>query len=112
MVDDKPTSVFVTYIAATPDRLWQALTDGDVTRQYFFGRRMASDWQVGSLLALKDNHPKLSEAVSDEFTATLEADVPPRDMRRHVTVETNRGRQERREYFALPAPRHLPGFAD
>jgi predicted transposase YbfD/YdcC len=64
------------------------------------------------LLALKDNHPKLSQAVADEFTAALEADVPPRDMRRHVTVETNRGRKERREYFALPAPNTLPSFAD
>lgn len=64
------------------------------------------------LLALKDNHPKLCEAVSAKFNAALEADVPPRDMRRHVTVETSRGRQERREYFALPAPRSLPGFAD
>jgi predicted transposase YbfD/YdcC len=64
------------------------------------------------LLALKDNHPKLFEAVGNEFTAALEADVPTRDMRRHVTVETNRGRQERREYYALPAPRTLPGFAD
>jgi len=64
------------------------------------------------LLALKDNHPKLSQGVADEFTAALDADVAPRDMRRHTTVETNRGRQERREYFALPAPRTLPGFAD
>jgi predicted transposase YbfD/YdcC len=65
------------------------------------------------LLALKDNHPKLVQAVADEFAAALlEADVPARDMRRHVTVETNRGRQERREYYALPAPRNLPGFAD
>ena len=56
------------------------------------------------LLALKDNHPNLCEAVAAEFTAALEADVPPPDLRRHVTVETNRGRQERREYFALPAP--------
>lgn len=64
------------------------------------------------LLALKDNHPKLSEAVQQEFLVALEADVPPPDMRRHLTMETNRGRQERREYFALPAPRTLPGFAD
>ncbi|HEX4147010.1 MAG TPA: ISAs1 family transposase [Pirellulales bacterium] len=64
------------------------------------------------LLALKDNHPKFCEAVSAKFNAALEADVPPRDMRRHVTVETSRGRQERREYFVLPAPRSLPGFAD
>jgi predicted transposase YbfD/YdcC len=63
-------------------------------------------------LALKDNHPKLSEAVGEEFTAALEADVPPPGMRRHVTVETSRGRRERREYFALPAPPTLPGFAD
>lgn len=64
------------------------------------------------VLALKDNHPKLAAAVSEEFTKALEADVPPVGMRRHVTVETNRGRRERREYFALPAPSTLPGFAD
>jgi predicted transposase YbfD/YdcC len=64
------------------------------------------------LLALKDNHPKLVQAVADEFAAALVADVSPPDMRRHVTVETNRGRQERREYYTLPSPRTLPGFAD
>ena len=64
------------------------------------------------LLALKDNHPKLCEAVAAEFDAALEAGVPPEGLRRHVTVETNRGRQERREYFALPAPKSLPGFAE
>jgi predicted transposase YbfD/YdcC len=64
------------------------------------------------LLALKDNHPKLSEAVGEAFTAALEAAIPPRELRQQVTVETGRGRQERREYFALPAPRTLPGFAD
>jgi predicted transposase YbfD/YdcC len=64
------------------------------------------------LLALKDNHPKLVQAVADEFAAGLTAEVPARDLRRHVTVETNRGRRERREYYALPAPRTLPGFAD
>lgn len=64
------------------------------------------------LLALKDNHPKLSEAVGEEFTKALEADVPPPGLRRHVTVETSRSRRERREYFAMPAPPTLPGFAD
>src|SRR5689334_11866404 len=56
------------------------------------------------LLALKGNHATLSEAVADEFTTALEADVPPRHLRRQVSVESNRGRQERREYDALPAP--------
>jgi len=64
------------------------------------------------LLALKDNHPTLAEAVADEFTTALDAETPPRELRRHVTVERNRGRQERREYYTLPAPPTLPGFAD
>jgi predicted transposase YbfD/YdcC len=64
------------------------------------------------VLALKGNHEKLHEAVSEAFTAALEADVRPRGMGRHVTTETNRGRRERREYIALPAPPSLPGVAD
>jgi predicted transposase YbfD/YdcC len=64
------------------------------------------------LLALKENHPTLHEAAVQEFTAALDADMPPAEMRRHVTVETSRGRQERREYLALPAPKSLPGCAD
>lgn len=64
------------------------------------------------VLALKDNHPTLREAVGEEFTKVLEADVPPSGMRQHVTVETNRGRKERREYRALPVPKSLLGLAD
>jgi predicted transposase YbfD/YdcC len=64
------------------------------------------------LLALKDNHPKLAEAVAVKLTAAVEANVPPTTLKRHVTVETNRGREERREYYALPAPAILPGFAE
>lgn len=33
----KPKTVYVTYIAATPEKVWQALTDAAFTRQYFFG---------------------------------------------------------------------------
>jgi len=63
------------------------------------------------VLALKDNQPTLHEAVAEAFTAVLEADRLPPGVRRHVTVETNRGRKERRECLALPAPKSLPGFA-
>jgi predicted transposase YbfD/YdcC len=64
------------------------------------------------VLALKNNHPTLHDAVAAEFTAALEAPAAPVEMRRHVTVETNHGREERREHYTLPAPRSLPGFAD
>lgn len=64
------------------------------------------------VLALKGNQEKLHQAVDAAFTMALEAHVRPPGMCRHVTTETNRGRQERREYTVLPAPRSLPGVAD
>lgn len=64
------------------------------------------------VLALKGNQEKLHAAVDKAFTTALEAEVRPSGMSRHVTMETNRGRQERREYTVLPAPQSLPGMAD
>jgi uncharacterized protein YndB with AHSA1/START domain len=40
--------VYVTYIKTTPDRLWHALTDPDVMKQWRFGTHAESDWSVGS----------------------------------------------------------------
>ncbi len=45
---NKPEHVYVSYIATTPEKLWQALTDGEFTRQYWGGGRVTSDWQPGS----------------------------------------------------------------
>ena len=45
---DKPKLVYVIYIATTPEKLWEALTDGEFTRRYWGGRRIQSDWSVGS----------------------------------------------------------------
>lgn len=45
---DRPDFVYVIYIATTPERLWEALTSGEFTRQYWGGRRIQSDWNVGS----------------------------------------------------------------
>jgi predicted transposase YbfD/YdcC len=64
------------------------------------------------VLALKGNHEHLHQAVAAEFAAAAEAEFRVPGLRRHVTVETNRGRRERREYVVLPAPRNLPGFAE
>jgi len=33
----KPKTIYVTYIAATPEKVWQALTDPKFSKQYFFG---------------------------------------------------------------------------
>src|SRR4051812_21079783 len=47
MLTTEPT-LYVIYIAATPERVWEALTSGDLSSRYFFGRRVESDWRVGS----------------------------------------------------------------
>ena len=44
----KPSFAYVTHIAAAPDQVWRALTDGAMTRQYWYGRRVESDWKIGS----------------------------------------------------------------
>lgn len=43
----KPAFVYVIYIATTAEKLWQALTDPDLTAQYWDDRNV-SDWKVGS----------------------------------------------------------------
>jgi uncharacterized protein YndB with AHSA1/START domain len=45
---NKPEFVYTTYIETTPEKLWHALTDGDFTERYWFGHRVASDWEIGS----------------------------------------------------------------
>ncbi len=42
--------VFVTYIKTTKEKLWQALTDGEITPKYFFGTTIKSDFTPGSSL--------------------------------------------------------------
>jgi uncharacterized protein YndB with AHSA1/START domain len=45
---DKPTFVYVTYIATTLEQLWSAITSVAFTQQYWEGGQLQSDWQVGS----------------------------------------------------------------
>ncbi len=43
----KPTFVYVTYIHSSPEKVWHALTDADLTAQYW-GHSNVSDWHAGS----------------------------------------------------------------
>ena len=44
----KPEFVYITYIATTPEKLWQALLDGEITRQYWGYRNVSDNWKAGS----------------------------------------------------------------
>jgi uncharacterized protein YndB with AHSA1/START domain len=44
---DNPEFVYVTYIESAPEKIWRALTDPELTAEYW-GHSNVSDWQVGS----------------------------------------------------------------
>jgi uncharacterized protein YndB with AHSA1/START domain len=44
---DKPVFVYVTYIAASPEKIWSALLDAKMTAQYWQHENV-SDWKPGS----------------------------------------------------------------
>ena len=42
------TFIYSTYINTTPEKLWEALTNSEFTRQYWGGLTIETDWKVGS----------------------------------------------------------------
>ena len=58
----QPTYVYVTYIKASPEQVWRALTDADLTARYW-GHRNESDWQPGSTWQhVRPTAPGISDA--------------------------------------------------
>jgi uncharacterized protein YndB with AHSA1/START domain len=51
----EPNFVYVTYIATTPEKLWQALTESAFTRRYWFGTHVESDWSPGARVTFSRN---------------------------------------------------------
>jgi uncharacterized protein YndB with AHSA1/START domain len=66
--------VYVTYIATTAECLWEALTNGELTKQYWYDRRIDSDWRPGSPVRFYDGD---SDTVTDDGKV-LAADRPGR----------------------------------
>jgi uncharacterized protein YndB with AHSA1/START domain len=58
----KPEFIYVTYIETTPEKLWEALTDGDFTERYWFGARLKSDWKAGSSFEMLRGDGTVSDA--------------------------------------------------
>jgi uncharacterized protein YndB with AHSA1/START domain len=50
----KPSFVYVIYIAATPEKVFAALTDPDQTEQYWFGFRVAANGKAGEYMTARD----------------------------------------------------------
>lgn len=79
--NDETAFVYTTYIRATPERVWQALTDPSFTKRYWRhatagGKTFPSDWKKGSTWALV--HEDVDLVVSDPAQVILESDPPAR----------------------------------
>jgi uncharacterized protein YndB with AHSA1/START domain len=69
----KPSFVYVTYIAASPEQVWEALTKPDVSEQYWFGYRVAADGKAGDRMTAIS--PAGKQAHNDPI---IESDPPRR----------------------------------
>jgi uncharacterized protein YndB with AHSA1/START domain len=69
------TFVYVTYIASTRDKVWDALTNPEFTRRYWNGRLVESDWRVGSPVVVRHDYDDVVDSLGG---TVLEADRPRR----------------------------------
>jgi uncharacterized protein YndB with AHSA1/START domain/DNA-binding transcriptional ArsR family regulator len=71
---DKPDFVYVVYIQSTPERVWQAVTDAELTAQYW-GHGNVSDWQAGS----RWEHQRTDgSGIADVVGTVIESSPPTR----------------------------------
>ncbi|GAA5037624.1 ArsR/SmtB family transcription factor [Streptomyces siamensis] len=71
---DKPDFVYVIYIRSTPEKVWDALTDADLTARYW-GHSNVSDWRPGS----RWEHRRTDgSGVADVIGTVVESDRPTR----------------------------------
>lgn len=66
--------MFEIYIRTTPERLWQAITDPEIRKEYNFGAGVRSDWTPGSRLEM--GSPNAEGLLGDG--EVLEVDPPRR----------------------------------
>jgi DNA-binding transcriptional ArsR family regulator len=61
--EPKMEKVFEIYIKTTPERLWEAITDGEMRAKYSFGVAIDSDWSEGS--TYQAGHAQAGIAISE-----------------------------------------------
>lgn len=73
-VSNKPAFVYVTYLESTPEKVWHALTDPELTGEYW-GHSNISDWRAGSTW---EHRRTDGSGIADVVGTVLEAEPPRR----------------------------------
>ena len=69
-----PATVYTIYIASTPEKVWQALTSAEFSRQYFFGFAVEAELKAGGAFIVRA--PDGSQHIDGEVIAC----DPPRKL--------------------------------
>lgn len=69
----KPEFVYVIYIQSTPEKIWQALIDPEMTKEYWGRHRNVSDWKPGS----EWRHQNYDDARDVAVAGTVVESEPP-----------------------------------
>lgn len=70
----KPSFVYVTHIASTPEKVFAALQDPEMTKAYWGRHRNASDWKPGS----RWEHQDYADAKVVDIVGEVVENDPPR----------------------------------
>jgi uncharacterized protein YndB with AHSA1/START domain len=74
--------VFEIYIRTTPERLWEAITDGDTRSKYWFGNQFTSEWTPGSRIEMSNPHAEMLLGEGEN----IEVDPPRRLVQKMVAL--------------------------
>lgn len=85
-----PEFLYVTYIQTTPRKLWKALVDPELIRQYWMGRHNTSGWKKGDVLESRSPEGEL------EWQGKILESDPPRRL-----VYTFQGEESKEPYTTV-----------
>jgi uncharacterized protein YndB with AHSA1/START domain/DNA-binding transcriptional ArsR family regulator len=74
--------VFEIYIRTTPERLWEAITDGDTRSNYWFGNQFTSEWTQGSRIEMSNPRAEMLLGEGEN----IEVDPPRRLVQKMVAL--------------------------
>lgn len=79
---DELSHSYSLFIKATPQQVWEALTDPRFTTQYNFGSAAKGDWRTGSLYAMTS-----ADGATVKYDGTVLLSDPPRQLVMTVNIK-------------------------